>query len=50
MLIHIDEGIVALGSASNLGAVLWHHTLVQQVVTVALDDTIALRMYVYIYL
>ena len=46
MLTHIDEGIVTLGSASNLGAVLWHYMLAQQVVTVALDDIIALRIYV----
>ena len=33
---------------SNLGVVLWHYMLVQQVVTAALVDTIALRMCVYI--
>ena len=36
--VHIDEVSVALGLASRLGTVLWHYMMVQQVVTVALDE------------
>ena len=38
VLFHIDEVSVALGLASMLGTVLWHYMMVQQVVTVALDE------------